>query len=319
VAEHQETSPLASDEATQAPQGAQTLEIPEPAAVAKVPDDACLGSAQNEQPARQELEPEGDQHAGCNNRPHPDYLPPLPEDPSEAQVLAAARWVAQRKEACFFNKCRTLWDEGDLTGRAAFRAYILDAMDPTPARRIQLADDPTPEEVREVATWLAAKDRRPARAKFDDVWLAADPLGKLSIRSTILEDPPLRFTQGDTRMDHPCPICRGSGILVIEQQIPESLDSPEFLDAWAEWLAYRRQKRQNLTDLTAKRQLKVLTGLGITEAVKAIHQSITHGWTGLFAPKDHDGGTNGRARLKLTAGDVYDPDAKKKNPNHGVW
>jgi hypothetical protein len=99
-------------------------------------EEVCLGNAEDEKPARQELEDEDDHEAGCNNRQQPDYSPPppepllLPHDPTKGQVLETIRWAGQRKEVPFYEKFAALWHEGDVDGWAAARAYILDAVDP---------------------------------------------------------------------------------------------------------------------------------------------------------------------------------------------
>lgn len=64
-------------------------------------------------------------------------------------------------------------------------------------------------------------------------------------------------------------------------EFPEVLRTPEFRDAWADWLGYRIEIRHKLTPSTAQRQLKHLAGIGVTRAIATIELSITKGWQGL--------------------------------------
>ena len=73
--------------------------------------------------------------------------------------------------------------------------------------------------------------------------------------------------------------------------IPDTLDSMEFHEAWAEWCDYRKSAKKALTQATAKRQLAKLAEMGELEAIQSIFASIEHGWTGLFRPK-----VNGKPR-----------------------
>lgn len=55
-------------------------------------------------------------------------------------------------------------------------------------------------------------------------------------------------------------------------------------ETWVEWVTHRRQKRQPLTEVACKRQLKMLAQQSDPEAV--VEQSLQNGWTGLFALKN---------------------------------
>jgi hypothetical protein len=76
--------------------------------------------------------------------------------------------------------------------------------------------------------------------------------------------------------------------------IPLSLDTPEFRVAWAEWLAYRHERRLTCTARTLTAQLTALEGMGEPAAIESIRTSIGAGWQGLFPPKQ--GGGNGQPR-----------------------
>lgn len=67
--------------------------------------------------------------------------------------------------------------------------------------------------------------------------------------------------------------------------IPESLDTPEFRDAWAEWRDFRRQIRRPVRPLTELKQLADLARHGPAVACQAIEASIRNGWQGLFPEK----------------------------------
>jgi len=68
----------------------------------------------------------------------------------------------------------------------------------------------------------------------------------------------------------------------VSPPLPPVLDVPEFQAVWDEWIAHRRQIRHPLTDLAAKKQLKMLGGYPVETAIAMIEQSITNGWTGVF-------------------------------------
>jgi len=70
--------------------------------------------------------------------------------------------------------------------------------------------------------------------------------------------------------------------------------SDEFLNAWKEWVEYRKQKKQKLTPKSIERQLKELGGRPEKEAIAMIEQSIMNGWTGIFEiKKQFNGQTKG--------------------------
>jgi biotin operon repressor len=58
---------------------------------------------------------------------------------------------------------------------------------------------------------------------------------------------------------------------------PEGMD----MDAWHEWEQYRKDKKQKLTPLTIKKQLKFIEA-NMKDHVEIINRSIMNGWTGLF-------------------------------------
>ncbi|MDE2096154.1 MAG: helix-turn-helix domain-containing protein [Patescibacteria group bacterium] len=74
-----------------------------------------------------------------------------------------------------------------------------------------------------------------------------------------------------------------------EGVLPESLQTPEFVQAWAEWKKHRREIRHSLTPSTAAKQLSKLAAFPATTAVAMINQSIENGWQGLFDVKEEHG------------------------------
>lgn len=58
----------------------------------------------------------------------------------------------------------------------------------------------------------------------------------------------------------------------------------QFIEAWNEWVDFRREIKKKLTVLTAKKQLTFL--FNQPDPIKCINQSIQNGWTGLFEVAD---------------------------------
>ena len=82
-------------------------------------------------------------------------------------------------------------------------------------------------------------------------------------------------------------------------EIPPTLATPEFVAAWAEWCAYKRERGQSLRSRTAKAQLGEMNSWGESVAIAAIRKSIVNGWTGVFQPDSH--GSRGKPVEKLEA------------------
>jgi uncharacterized protein YdaU (DUF1376 family) len=68
---------------------------------------------------------------------------------------------------------------------------------------------------------------------------------------------------------------------------PQGLQTPEFADAWKDWVAYRKERGQTLKPTTIKAQLGKMQDWGATDAVAAIRQSIMNGWQGIFEPRSN--------------------------------
>lgn len=64
--------------------------------------------------------------------------------------------------------------------------------------------------------------------------------------------------------------------------IPAALDTPEFREAWGEWIADRAERGKRMTALAARKQLAKLEAWGGPRAIAAISASIAAGWQGIF-------------------------------------
>ncbi len=70
--------------------------------------------------------------------------------------------------------------------------------------------------------------------------------------------------------------------------VPLAFDTVQFITAWGEWLEYKKQRREKLTNITIKKQMKQLAGMGEAEAIATIDYSISKGWRGLYQPDKRD-------------------------------
>jgi len=71
--------------------------------------------------------------------------------------------------------------------------------------------------------------------------------------------------------------------------LPSALASPEFEQAWKDWVAYRKEaKLKPWKPVTIKAALKELEPLGPEAAADAIRRSIAKGWAGIF-PENGNG------------------------------
>jgi hypothetical protein len=59
-----------------------------------------------------------------------------------------------------------------------------------------------------------------------------------------------------------------------EPTIPETLNTPEFTAAWAEWLQFTQERGMPLADDDAVRQLKLLAKLGAEKAIADIRKTM---------------------------------------------
>lgn len=84
---------------------------------------------------------------------------------------------------------------------------------------------------------------------------------------------------------------RGGSRLPTDRKEDKKEDKPTltlpyeqpFSDAWDKWVAYRKQIKKPLSEMTMKEQLLMLSGWGSEEnAIASINKSIAFGWQGLF-------------------------------------
>ena len=68
------------------------------------------------------------------------------------------------------------------------------------------------------------------------------------------------------------------------EQIPASLNTPEFLAAWNSWKQHRRELKKPLTPTATQQQMAKLTEWGPAQAIIALNNSIASGWTSLNLP-----------------------------------
>lgn len=86
---------------------------------------------------------------------------------------------------------------------------------------------------------------------------------------------------------------------------PVSLNSPEFASAWADWLAYRAERKlARWKPRTVAAKLAELEMWGQSVAIESIRNSIRNGWQGIFEPK-----TNGQPK-KPGGVSTYELEAK---------
>ncbi len=80
---------------------------------------------------------------------------------------------------------------------------------------------------------------------------------------------------------------RKEGIELFDvNEWPDSLDTPEFREAWGSYKAMRAEKGKRITPTTIKHVMKDMMAWGAEAAVASLQESIKHGWTGVFLRKD---------------------------------
>lgn len=67
-------------------------------------------------------------------------------------------------------------------------------------------------------------------------------------------------------------------------EISASLNTPEFVTAWTEFIAHRKEIKKPMTPMAMKKQMNALESLGPARAIAAINHSIRNGWQGIFEP-----------------------------------
>ena len=91
-------------------------------------------------------------------------------------------------------------------------------------------------------------------------------------------------------------------------QIPDSLNTPEFLEWWEKWNTHLRQKKSPATPLASEGQLEELCGLGVETAIVWLKHAIRKNWKSLHEPNtptNNRGGYQGPDRVKGTANEYF--------------
>jgi hypothetical protein len=79
-------------------------------------------------------------------------------------------------------------------------------------------------------------------------------------------------------------------------EIPSDLDIPEFREAWAEFLAMRKEIKKPLRPTGTAAVLKKLQAFGCAKAIRALRDSTAGQWQGVFDPDRHEGRQAGRVK-----------------------
>jgi hypothetical protein len=90
---------------------------------------------------------------------------------------------------------------------------------------------------------------------------------------------------------------------VVMSDLPECLQTEEFLSIWKEWEQHRKCKRATLSPPAIKRQLKKLSSMGCTRAIAALDFTMEKGWTGIFENENGNGAhqkSNTRSTINAT-------------------
>lgn len=100
-----------------------------------------------------------------------------------------------------------------------------------------------------------------------------------------------KMPRGTGRVEDPSPKkparIQPDGSVNWLEMVPESLSaSPEFIDAYDEWLKSRRERKlKPLGKIGLRKQLEFLGRLGVVGALASIDASVRNGWQGLFEPR----------------------------------
>jgi len=74
----------------------------------------------------------------------------------------------------------------------------------------------------------------------------------------------------------------------VRTQIPVTLETPEFREAWCAWLDDRAERRKPVTRRAAQMQLKKLSALRVEDAIRTIEQAIDSGWVTVYPKRFRD-------------------------------
>jgi hypothetical protein len=85
-----------------------------------------------------------------------------------------------------------------------------------------------------------------------------------------------------------------------ETPIPPSLNFPEFILAWKDWMQHRKEIRKKFGPTAQSNKLRALEKWGVARAVAAIRYSIGNGWEGIYEEKH--GSSGGRSPSRDNTG-----------------
>lgn len=108
------------------------------------------------------------------------------------------------------------------------------------------------------------------------VILACDGAGRTKTWKMEGEIPQLRFTV-DTGNE-------GTKGFLAGEEIPASLQTPIFLEAWTDWIAFRRKNRWSTKPSFLALKIKTFSEWGPEDAAVAMRQSIEQNYQGTFKP-----------------------------------
>jgi hypothetical protein len=109
----------------------------------------------------------------------------------------------------------------------------------------------------------------------------------------------------------------------LSSLIKEDIDWKElkehkpFAESWDRWVKHRSEKGAPLKPTMVQSQIKKLAKIGPVRAVAMIEHTIFKGWQGLR--EEESNGTNHKANSNQGPGQVHDPNAAEKDPEHGKW
>lgn len=141
------------------------------------------------------------------------------------------------------------------------------------------------------SNWVTYEKHSDGRGTYHLIWEKEEPKLEnphLGDRKPSVDNP---MMGNPTRISKKEPIVRN----ITTSDLAIAVKKPRFnpLDVrpnnltdeqWAEWVAYRRERRLSCSKMTIERQIKMLESESNPYAI--IDRSITNGWQGLFAEKN---------------------------------
>lgn len=97
---------------------------------------------------------------------------------------------------------------------------------------------------------------------------------------------------------------KGKEIKVNEIKITYAYVSDHFKKIFDEWIIYRKQKKQPLTESTMIKQCELLQKFDEKTAIEMIETSIINGWTGIFPIKKHENYETNKSNSKKISSNI---------------